>query len=328
MNDFFRDWFGSGRGVGNPTRSYIGDSDAFIAWIQENEKRGICSYASVQPFKAYEDPSYIEKLFYDFDCKEDPEKAGIEARRFAHRLRKFYDVDPILVFSGNKGFHVYVFLQAPFGRGIEKETLRDIYKKLMLMLIGKSKYLTLDSSVIGDIKQLARIPYTHHEKTGTICHPVKDHQPLEYTPGLLDHYRRSGLSLEFCKQGVYKLAETKKEEEQRKATRRPGRRNYPPSIRPCIARGLETQLRHEAGHKMRVAIVAELNANGWGANRIIGALSNTISDYDEKKTRYYVTDIIKKGYKPSKCETIMILDYCIDSECRIFRSRKKRGRER
>ena len=202
--------------------------------------------------------------------------------------------------------------------------LRDIYKKLMLMLIGKAKYLTLDSSVIGDIKQLARIPYTHHEETGVICQPLHEGQPLEYTSGLLDYYRRWGLSFEFCKQGLYKLAETQKAEERRRTTSRSGRRNYPPSIRPCIARGLETQLRHEAGHKMRVAIVAELNANGWGANRIINAISTTVNDYDERKSRYYVTDIIKKGYKPSKCDSIIMLGYCIDSECRIFRSRRSR----
>ena len=100
------EWFnsgGAGRGVGNPKREYIGDPDSFAKWIQNNEAKGRCSYASVQPFEAYEAPYCLEKLFFDFDCKENPEKAGDEALDFKARLKKFYDVEATMVFSGNKG---------------------------------------------------------------------------------------------------------------------------------------------------------------------------------------------------------------------------------
>jgi len=68
-----------GRGVGNPTRDFIGDPESFVEWIKDNEAKGICSYASVQPFEVYEKPVYIEKILWDFDNEEDPEKAGDEA---------------------------------------------------------------------------------------------------------------------------------------------------------------------------------------------------------------------------------------------------------
>ena len=221
-SDFWYDWFGDdlGRGVGNPTRVYIGDLESFIKWIQNNEAKGICSYASVQPFKAYEKPVYIEKLFFDFDCKDNPEKAGDEALDFKARLERFYKVKPTITFSGNKGYHIYVYLKTPIGQGLTIPRLKAVYNRLMKMIVGNAKYEALDSSVVGDIKQLARIPYTHHEKTGKLCTFVDDDRnPIMVNRGFTKNLREQGLSFELCKKR-YTLWEGKRRQNVNRGLRR------------------------------------------------------------------------------------------------------------
>jgi DNA primase catalytic subunit len=151
----------------------------FITWIQENEEKKRCSYASVQPFNSYEAPLCLEKRFYDFDCLEDPSRAQEETLDFVERLARFYDIEPLITFSGNKGNHVYIYLEKPFATGNSKQNFKVIYRILQRMLLGNAEYETLDFSVIGDISQLARVPFTHHEKTGKICTPIdKQGKPL------------------------------------------------------------------------------------------------------------------------------------------------------
>ena len=136
-----------GRGEGNPRRDFKANAREFVDWFKENEAAGRPSYASVQPYHAYEEPLCIEKTFYDFDCKEDRERAGDDAHDFARRLRRFYGVEPLIAFSGNKGYHVYPFLEEPFRMGLSKPMLKAVYGWLQRMLLGNAKYETLDSSV-------------------------------------------------------------------------------------------------------------------------------------------------------------------------------------
>lgn len=314
---FWAEWFGSGRGVGNPKRDFIGGSKHFIEWIYGNEAQNRCSFASVQPFSAYETPQCLEKLFFDFDCLEDHDRAGKDAFDFASRLGRFYDVEPMIVFSGNKGYHVYVFLEKPFGIGVAKPHLKTIYLKMQKMILGKAEYETLDSSVIGDIAQLARIPFTHHDKTGELCRPMK--VKVQLSPSeLVGYYREHGLSFELCKLALYKVGEEQRE----KLRPRPKTRyskEFDKTLRPCIQEALQSS---HIEHKMRVAVVAELNAKGWSGQRIVDAFTG-MSDFNRRKTETYVKHALKKRYSPFKCYTIQTLGGCLGSKCHIYNSRRR-----
>ena len=311
MRDFWVEWFGLGRGVGNPQRDYKATARDFVEWIESNEELRLCSYASVQPFRAYEDPYCIEKTFYDFDCKEDPDRAGSDAFDFAGRLKRFYDIEPLIVFSGNKGYHIYIFLEKQFGQEMAKPHLKPVYERIQRMLLGNSRYETLDSSVIGDIAQLARIPYTHHEKTGKICRPL-DIKDLAY-------YREYGVPFELCKKALYKVGKTLNEKSKSKNIKKRYHK-FEKTIRPCITDALS---RSHPSHKMRQAIVAELHADGWNNSRIIETFSDFV-DFDRKKTEYQVRHIVKKGYAPFRCSTIQKLGECLQEKCPIYRRRLQR----
>ena len=319
------EWFGDGfgRGVGNPQRDFVKNPFEFIRFIERNESSGRCSYASVQPFEAYELPYCIIALFFDFDCKENPEKAGDEALDFKARLERFYNVKAIVAFSGNKGYHVWVYLKTPIGKGLTIPQLKAVYNKLMKMIVGNAKYESLDSSVIGDIKQLARVPYTHHNKTGKLCTFVDDTRtPIMVLPGFTKDLRDNGLSFELCKEALYKVGREEKEKREQKAKKPRRTRRYSKTIRPCIKAVLDKINIHDPAHKLKVAAVAELRASGWGATRIIGAFSG-MAGYKEGETKAQVNQILKVGYGPFKCDTIQGYGGCLGSDCAIYRRKKK-----
>jgi len=309
--------------VGNPTRDFIGDPESFVKWIQENEEYGRCSYVSVQPFEVYEKPVYIERLVWDFDCAEDPERAGDDALDFKARLKRFYNVEAIVVFSGNKGYHIYVYLQTPIGYGLTIPQLKAVYDKIMHMLAGNTEYESMDSSVVGDVKQLIRIPYTHHEKTGKLCTFVDDDRnPIMVLPGFTKSLREHGLSFELCKSALYKTGHEAKERREQRAKKPRRTRRYNKTIRPCIEAVMSSGSIHTPEHLMKLAAVAEFNANGWGSDRIIGAFMG-MSGSDERKTSYFVKHAIRTGYMPFRCTKIQEIGGCLGSECAIWRRKNR-----
>lgn len=71
---------------------------------------------------------------------------------------------------------------------------------------------------------------------------------------------------------------------------------------------------------MRLAIVREYEAMGWGADSIVQLFSGQ-SDYREEVSRYYVTQALRNPARPFTCNTIRGLGYCLGDECPIYRRR-------
>lgn len=81
---------------------------------------------------------------------------------------------------------------------------------------------------------------------------------------------------------------------------------YPPCIKE-ILRKLEASI--NLAHSERFALVTFLMAVGVGEEEII-QMFNVSPDFNERLTRYYVTDIFKKKYIPPSCATIKTNGYC------------------
>jgi hypothetical protein len=108
---FWVDWFGlEGREVGDPYRSFCPRSEAFLRFIDRCHATRAPCYLSANPYRDRDRVAGLEKLFFDFDCADDPGHAFAEASDFAHQLETHYHVAPLLVFSGRKGYHVYAYL--------------------------------------------------------------------------------------------------------------------------------------------------------------------------------------------------------------------------
>ena len=155
------------REVGDPSRKVVRDLSEFFEFILECTKNSKPCYAAVYRFKDQEFKELeIDRIFLDFDAGgELLEDCWIEVREFAEFLKSL-KIHPLVVFSGKKGFHLYIFfpevkLKHP------KETIQKFVSLLVSRFQGerKKQIKYLDRKVVGDIRRLARIPYTIHEET-------------------------------------------------------------------------------------------------------------------------------------------------------------------
>jgi hypothetical protein len=260
-------------------------------------------------------------LFFDFDCKEDLNKAWTEARTFADVISKYYKTKPLIAFSGNKGYHVYIFLENVLTLPTwSLAFVKQIYETLQNKLLRGLKFETLDPVVVGDIKRLARIPYTVHEESNKLCVPLTTaHQFMELQT--LDIFRESGLNTDILN-SVCQEVESQNYLEQILAKSRVKHTikfNTNHRIRPCIETAVGLPLHNGTGHKMRIAIVAEYSNKDASLDQIVDLFRTQIDFGDGSKTRYYVQNLIRKKYKPFKCKTIQELGFCLGNSCPTYK---------
>jgi len=261
-------------------------------------------FLSVQPYTPNNEVAYLEKLFFDFDDPVSVRKAWEDALSFAENLIKFYDVSPLILFSGRKGYHVYVWLQEPY-RTDNQECLKAAYGELMHMLLEGATKQTFDLQVQGDIKRLSRVPYSKHQKTGDLCVPVTaDLEPYRLELGFTDVLRKTGISPQLVQLAVARLS---------KPNLKPKLYKGPwVKLRPCIEHTLSLPSIHDGSHLMRVAAVAELYAEGYTEDQIINRFRGMVG-FDERRTRYFVEHGMRRGYKPFRCATVQRLGGCLPS---------------
>jgi hypothetical protein len=264
----------------------------------------------------YDSSFTIDKAFFDFDSELDLASAFEDVKAFIKRLEE-HGYPYIPLFSGRKGFHVYVLMKpwAPPNLETAKAVLRDIQQNLAGDLV------TCDRQVFGDVKRLVRYPNTLNKTC--YCVPL----PRDFVGWSLHQiidYAKSPHEVEYdvsCLPGVEAFVDDVHEYNSSSARLSPlhGAVDMPPSLqlvkpllRPCVFEAITTD--PDPPHALRVALVSELMFYGWSKESILELIRRLRwSDYDSKKTKYQVEQIMRRGYLPPSCYRLKPLVKC--TEC-------------
>jgi len=298
IQEFVWEWFAEGpRSLGTPEQRLVDGPEAVYPWLDQRERPVWLSVSTYYPDKTVWN---TDRVFFDFDAP-DLNVAWADARRFAGNISHNYGLRPFIVFSGKKGYHVYVFLLEPVGDGLTDALKKRVYGELQAMLIGAHSYPTLDRAVIGDYKRVARVPYSVHEKTGNLVVPVDEKLgPIQLTRGYVADLRRCGIQPSLVNLALRRIEKRCREQDSRIRKRvrvmGDGRK-----LRPCMEAVLNASNTHGPHQKLKVAACAEAFAKGWSEPEIIGKFA-AMSGYDEKITRKQVES--SRHYTPYKCVTI------------------------
>jgi hypothetical protein len=107
----------------------------------------------------YPGPVGIPALNFDVD-RQDLATALRDTRRLAHFLADKYGVDPLVHFSGSKGFHVSL----PLGN-LEPDVVNHQIAKALACRLADEIGVEIDTGVYSPV-QLWRAPNSKHHKTG------------------------------------------------------------------------------------------------------------------------------------------------------------------
>lgn len=311
--DFLEQWFGrEKRSLGIPYQTLVGSP---LRVYHHMAQWSYPVFLSVNPYTPEGKIAYIEKLYFDFDSP-DPSLAWIDCLAFTNKIRAMWGIDDLIIRSGHKGFNAYVWLTTPYSGddpgSATQEELKEKYTALQNQLIGCDPYPTLDRHVIGDIRRIARVPYSLHQVTGNLVVPVNiDGEPYDLPSDFIVHHKLYGINpfgYFYTPQKIpSRITRPLATHNQTKTT----------ELRPCMQSIVESASVHDPAHKLKVCLVAELYEKGYSENAIVAFFSG-MSGFNEAITRSQIRSVIG-NYKPFRCSTIRALGGCVGASCRFYR---------
>ena len=229
----------------------------------------------------------LRVIFLDFDNSTNIVCAINQAFKVAERIRNEYGVKPHVQFSGSKGAHVVLPVEPVEFNKIEgtKAFLTFLQRKFL------DEGPSLDKQTIGDISRLMRVPFTINTKA--LNTPSKGVvKVLQEWDG---NYANVESSLEF-----FELKKTMLKVFAPTGTKMSTKKGIRKEVLELISKSRKGI---HLTHNQRLAILFELIANSYTDNEIVDVFKNQ-EDFDEKKTRYFISHARNQGYRPFVTERL------------------------
>ena len=278
----------------------------------------------------YDKTGITDKIFIDIDSYDGLNDALETAKKVYKKATEELNLPVIPIFSGLKGFHLYVLLKPK-----RYNNPADLLTNVTLNLVsngtkdefGVSKVLEcIDEKFIGATNSLCRIPNTERPGMNTFCVPLPQNfldltlkqiiqlsKTKRYPKYNFNGYRFCYLTdLTDLKDKVIERREIEEEIKSENFFPKYGdvRKYLKPLLPPCLYNEI---LMQEPSHEIRVAVTAKL-LKIMEPRQIVGIFSRLgWVDYEERKTSYQVRKILQKGLNNYSCKRLSVLTnskYC------------------
>jgi hypothetical protein len=276
-------------------------------------------------------PKCFDMIVYDLDIPlpkeectklkaEDPKRFNsllstvrAEALRLYHHLSKRYGCTPLLNFTGNRGYQVWLLLEKP---------LPALYYRMTFhyYIAGLTFGRELDPNVT-DPARFMRLPYTRHEQGG-LCLPLDAEtlEPLKLEEAVSTVKPASTKTLEelISIEPISipkKLVIGRREGGFSRALPEDPVRLLEDVAPPCLkAIWSKMKEKSKASYNEKLALAWFLQNLGYRDDVIVGVFKHAV-DFKEGKTRYYLERSRKPDgtpkYRMYKCSTMKSLNMCL-----------------
>jgi len=295
---FLADWFSGGKyQFGQYRNKHPSNLEQYIKFIKTSYLKGEPAFQSVQPMAT------LEKCFWEFDTKLDIEDINYDCSELDYiwlqTLKICKNIEdlgakPLIIYSGRRGFHVWVYTcNIPYNKQNERKG-RMLYKEMVFNILEDDKFPDIDTLPMH-VNALARIPFSFHQKSGNQVVPLtKDRKP--FIPNLKE-YREKHISKEYMNKMAIIV------DEKLKNLSKPGKFvNW--KIRDCIMNAFLNNKSHYAN----LAFVLDAIYAGKSDKEIHGMFTVVEGEnYDYAKTQYqidYQRERVQEGVKPPNTETL------------------------
>ena len=255
---------------------------------------GLCGVrSSVNPKISTDKIAAVEGLHIDIDSPENLELARHLAKLLAEKIAGL-DAEPLVVFTGGKGYAVRVFLDLSYGALSPSQ-----YRKLVKEVTSLIDLATVEMP--HPVSSHIRVPYTRHEKTKSQI-LLFDWRSEKHVENPEDVVKAVDRALERRFPYIEELVSEEEEEIVYKKPADVGRK-----VPKWVEKLIEYLKTHgELCHLARVAVAQWLYVAGWDEESIVNVFRHA-KDFKENKTRYHVRYEMKRissGLKPISCRRV------------------------
>ena len=308
------------REIGIPNEKYFRrrtcTAPEFFAEVEKTRSSGREAYAGVYAFD--DERVVIDRIAFDVDAP-----SLFIARKVALKLCSILndlDLQPVIVFSGRKGFHVYAFLSPKqmniaFAKCITRLLCLELTKEL-----PAKKFV--DTHLFGNVRGMLRVPNTLHSSKHYAI-PLMQEKFMEQD--IMDILRMSRLVQEIDEiERDYRTVIDIADEIQ--VSGRTQQHNsfsvhhntdkigvigldvIREFVRECVVDELLTN--SEPHHLVRFDFVSELMCAGFSEEDVLRIFTRYFSfwnDFDVERTRYQIHHIFQQKYLPLSSGVVALL---------------------
>ena len=354
FKEFFRKWWAGSNGVAREMIREVGYCVGAVKRDRFNREPGVVDYfLDSLPWKRFRQlnlfmsnamylniddvgdygKALYDRLFYDFDSKEDPEIAKRKALEFAQSVKARFKVDPVVVVSGLHGAHIHIPLKKPINW--------QVYDTLWTTLVAPYSFGKLVDPQVKDSSRLHRVPYTYNikyeeDKVYEGFSYIVDlngkrirledfdwgsYEPLD--PSSVELYEFVALDLPKISVVVASKPRVPRVDSSKPKPRLPedpaaldSHEAVPPCIRN-IVQVLKTS--GDPDHNQRLVLVWYLRWVGYSVDAVVDLFKRFVKDFNEKIARYQVEYAYGlrgskrgAGYLPPSCEWMKQQSMCLN----------------
>jgi Eukaryotic-type DNA primase, large subunit len=282
-------------------------------------------YIDIGDVEQAESKALYDRLFYDFDSKENPKLAIEKAIEFSKSLKSRFGCDAVIAFSGLHGAHVTVPLKKPI--------TWSVYSKLWDILIAPYSFGNLVDRKVKEPRRLYRVPYTYNVKEDGVGFSyimdlegkkvrMEDFDWDSYEP--LDPQRVDVVEFEAVDLPKLKIVTVSRKprtvdsEPKARLPEDPAELDKCDAVPSCIRNIVQAlKTAGDPDHFQRLALVWYLKWVGYSVEDVVEMFKRFAKDFNEKVTRYQVEFAYglrgsKKDYLPPSCEWMKQHNICLN----------------
>lgn len=283
------------------TRSYVGSLHEFLELMKQFYKTSDCYTSVYSPAQA--EMGILDTIFLDLDIREG--ETFEEVRKRMQKICNILEKKGYryrLYFTGGRGFHFYldfppILLRHPF------EAIRAWAKRY-----GITKYV--DLHILGDVRRLARVPYTINTKTGLFCYPINPDATFEEALSPPLRLYESAMNLDL---GIeLRYLDSQIPDRPKEVLPVPELGDVP----PCVV-GILAKIDENPSHMERLHLAAYMITRGVDVGSLEEVFSK-VKDFRKRITAYQLEAIKRGRLRPYSCWRLIEAGICpLDEEKRI-----------
>jgi uncharacterized protein YeeX (DUF496 family) len=291
---------------------------------QLNLFTSVAYYINIDDVNVAEAKAFYDRVYYDFDSRDNPKLAVEKALEFAKSLKARFNVDAVVAFSGLHGAHVTVPLNKPIDW--------NVYARLWDVLIAPYDFKSIVDRKVREPKRIYRVPYTWNVKEdGTGFSYIIDlsgrrlkmedfdwsnYEPLnpvdvvkivEVSTPLLDKIIvAKPVTRYFINRNLADLP------------RDPVELDKNDAVPPCIRNIVDTfKKAGDVDHYARLVLVWYLKWVGYSIDDVVSIFSRFAKDFNERVTRYQVEYAYaqrgrREDWLPPSCKWMKQHNLCVN----------------